>query len=200
MHSVQENMAPTIAKFLAYDMPLWPMSLRTSLAVGVLRGSLGSKPTLVSMPAVKTPKAPPRTNPGQKKGSNLSKRRLKEGSGKRIMLTTLYTMWKQSYGSGLKRLRGPSEAGRTLTADAGKRSLEAAALHDALHPLLLGALGRHRQAPHNGGVHFLNGPLLPDEMLQQQTVLERRAGLGRSRWVGDSSASSRHVRHRQSFR
>lgn len=71
MHSVQENMAPTMAKFLAYDIPLWPMSLRTSRAVGVLRGSLGSKPTLVSMPAVKTPKAPPRTNPVENKNTNV---------------------------------------------------------------------------------------------------------------------------------
>lgn len=67
MHSVQENMAPTMAKFLAYDIPLWPMSLRTSRADGVFRGSLGSKPTLVSMPAVKTPNAPPRTNPVENK-------------------------------------------------------------------------------------------------------------------------------------
>lgn len=47
------------------------MSLRTSLAVGVLKGSLGSKPTLVSMPAVKIPKAPPRTNPREKKKSKI---------------------------------------------------------------------------------------------------------------------------------
>lgn len=43
------------------------MSLSTSLAVGVFSGSLGSKPTLVSMPAVKTPKAPPNTKPGREK-------------------------------------------------------------------------------------------------------------------------------------
>lgn len=63
IHSVHENIAPTMAKFLAYDIPLCPMSLSTSLAVGVLKGSLGSSPTLVSIPAVKTPKAPPNTNP-----------------------------------------------------------------------------------------------------------------------------------------
>ena len=63
MHSVQENMAPITAKFLAYDIPLWPMSFRTSRAEEVFIGSLGSNPTLVSMPAVKTPKAPPRTKP-----------------------------------------------------------------------------------------------------------------------------------------
>lgn len=70
MHSVHENIAPTIAKFLAYDIPLCPMSLSTSLAVGVFSGSFGSNPTLVSMPAVKTPKAPPNTKPGKTKDIN----------------------------------------------------------------------------------------------------------------------------------
>lgn len=70
-HSVHENIAPTIAKFLAYDIPLCPMSLSTSLAVGVLRGSLGSSPTLESIPAVKTPKAPPNTNPAGERNTAL---------------------------------------------------------------------------------------------------------------------------------
>jgi len=70
-HSVHENIAPTMAKFLAYDIPLCPMSFRTSLAVGVLKGSLGSRPTLESIPAVKTPKAPPNTNPKRERNVDL---------------------------------------------------------------------------------------------------------------------------------
>ena len=58
-HSVPVNMAPTTAKFLAYDLPLCPISRMASLAVCLD----GSSVMAGSRPAVNRPNAPPRRYP-----------------------------------------------------------------------------------------------------------------------------------------
>lgn len=95
-----------------------------------------------------------------------------------------------------------------LTAHTGQKRLESAALHSPLDHLLLVALSGHRETPHYGGVQVLNGPLVPNEMVQNHTVLKRRAVHGRTGrnwtlWVrGSSICSTRggsHVSQWQCF-
>ena len=60
-HSVPANMAPTTAKFLAYETVRSFISFHTNFIVGV------SVPVMFgSIPAVNSPKAPPTPNPNQK--------------------------------------------------------------------------------------------------------------------------------------
>ena len=58
-HSVPANMNPTIAKFLAYDLALCPMSLRVSLVVILWASCVIGE----SSPAMNRPRAPPSPNP-----------------------------------------------------------------------------------------------------------------------------------------
>ena len=58
-HSDPLNMAPTTAKFLAYELPLCPISLSACLAVCLV----GSSVMAGSNPAVNRPKAPPSKYP-----------------------------------------------------------------------------------------------------------------------------------------